>query len=77
MSNQIRLSIPGMKCKGCVAAIEKVLSNDIGIAKADVDLNAKTALVEADVPLPVLINALKSAGFDATELAAVDKDVPA
>jgi len=68
MSKDIRLSIPGMKCNGCVSAIEKALSSEIGVISADVDLDTKTARVEADSELSVLLAALKSAGFDATEV---------
>ena len=68
MSKDIRLSIPGMKCNGCVSAIEKALSGEIGVISADVDLETKTALVETDTELSVLLSALKAAGFDATEV---------
>ncbi len=68
MSNTIKLSIPGMKCNGCVSAIEKALGDQTGVIRSEVDLETKTALVESDVPLAVLSGAIKAAGFDATEL---------
>ena len=68
MSNTIRLSIPGMKCGGCVTAIEKALADEAGVIKSEVDLATKTALVESDVELTVLSDAIKAAGFEATEL---------
>jgi copper chaperone CopZ len=74
MSKEIRLSIPTMKCNGCVAAIEKaiqeVVSDEIGIDRVTVDLETKTASVEAGVVASVLIGALESAGFDAAEVSA-------
>ena len=80
MSKEIRLSIPAMKCNGCVTAIEKALqeamSDEIGIDRAKVELQTKMASVETDVAASVLIDALKSAGFDATEVAADSKDMP-
>ena len=78
MSKEIRLSIPTMKCNGCVAAIEKAIqaavSDEIGIDRVKVDLETKTASVEAEVLASVLIDALESAGFDATEVAADGED---
>ena len=68
MSKDIHFSIPGMKCNGCVSTIKKALSEEIGVRKADVDLQTKTALVETDTELSVLLSALKAAGFDATEV---------
>ena len=68
MSNTVKLSIPGMKCNGCVSAIEKALGEQVGVIKSEVDLETKTAVVESDVPLAVLSEAIKVAGFDATEL---------
>ena len=78
MSKEIRLSIPTMKCNGCVAAIEKAIqaavSDEIGIDRVKVDLETKTASVEAEVVASVLIDALESAGFDATEVVADGED---
>jgi copper chaperone len=68
MSNTIRLSIPGMKCGGCVSAIEKALGDEAGVISSEVDLATKTAVVESDVSLTVLSDAIKAAGFDVTEL---------
>ncbi|NOX68970.1 MAG: heavy-metal-associated domain-containing protein [Gammaproteobacteria bacterium] len=77
MSQNIRLSIPGMKCNGCVSAIEKALSDDIGVTSATVELETKTASIETDTELPVLLAALKNAGFEATEMAADHRDASA
>jgi len=68
MSNTIRLSIPGMKCGGCVSAIEKALDDEAGVISSEVDLETKTATVESNVSLAALSDAIKAAGFDATEL---------
>ena len=68
MSSTIRLSIPGMKCGGCVSAIEKALGEQAGVISSQVDLETKTALVESDVAVRELNEAIKSAGFDATEI---------
>ncbi len=68
MSNSIRLSIPGMKCGGCVSAIEKALGEEAGVISSEVDLATKTALVESDIAVSVLSDAIRAAGFDVSEL---------
>ncbi|NOY61785.1 MAG: heavy-metal-associated domain-containing protein [Gammaproteobacteria bacterium] len=68
MSKTIQLSIPGMMCGGCLSTVQKVFDNEAGVANTAIDLAAKTASVEADVPPAVLIAALKSAGFEATQI---------
>jgi len=68
MSNETRLSVPSMKCSGCVDAIEKAL-NDAGAESAKADLESKTVLVVADVPVSALVSTIKTVGFDATEVA--------
>ena len=77
MNQTIRLAIPGIKCNGCVTAIEKALGNETGVIKFDVDLETKTATVESEVSLAVLIDAIKTAGFEATELVSEDRESPA
>jgi copper chaperone CopZ len=56
-----------MKCDGCVSSIEKALT-ELGVASVDVDLAGKSAQVETDLSVTALIDAVKSAGFDATEI---------
>ncbi len=68
MNNKIRLSVPTMKCEGCVGAIETAL-NDANIAQATVNLESKTVSVTADTPVATSIATLKAAGFEATEIA--------
>ncbi len=78
MSKEKRFSILAMKCNGCVTAIEKAIqeatSDEIGPDRVKVDLGTKVAWVETDVAASVLIDALKLAGFDATEVADDSKD---
>ncbi len=57
-----------MKCGGCVDAIEKVL-DDAGVASSKADLESKTVVVEAEAPVSEMISAIKTIGFDATEVA--------
>ncbi len=68
MSKTIRLSIPGMSCAGCVASIEKSLESVSGIERANVNLADKTASITGEAPADILIKAVSSAGYDATEM---------
>jgi len=77
MKQTIRLAIPGIKCNGCVTAIEKVLVGETGVIKTEVDLETKTARIESNVSLAVLVDAIKSAGFDTTELLSEDRELAA
>jgi copper chaperone len=77
MKQIIRLAIPGIKCNGCVAAIEKALGDEAGVIKSEVDLQTKTARIESNVSLAVLVDAIKAAGFDATEPVGEDGELPA
>ncbi len=77
MSKIFNLSIPGMKCAGCVSAIEKALGNEAGVIKSEVDLESKSAMVESDTSLAALISAIKAAGFEANQMAADDQELPA
>ena len=70
MAKQIRLSISGLSCAGCVASVENALNNVEGVIEASVNFAEHTAIVSADVPVSVLITAVKNAGYDAAELIA-------
>lgn len=65
---EIRLSIAGMMCAGCVSAVEKALLQVHGVASALVNLGERTATVVGDVQPAQLIQAVRGAGFDAAEL---------
>lgn len=67
MNERIKLSIPTMKCAGCVNAIEKALGAEVAVAKANVDLTTKTALVETTLSQAVLAKVINSAGFEVTK----------
>jgi len=77
MKQTSRLAIPGIKCNGCVAAIEKALGDESGVINYEVDLETKTATIEFNVSLAVLVDTIKTAGFEATELISEDKELPA
>jgi Cu2+-exporting ATPase len=65
--HQNDLSVPGIRCAGCMASVEKTLSALPGVEFARVNLSLKRVTVRwraADAP-PDLIGALGAAGFDA------------
>ena len=68
MSSQVRLSIAGMSCAGCVATVEKALQGVPGVEQATVNFADHTATVHTDVEPPVLIKAVVDAGYEAAEL---------
>jgi copper chaperone len=64
---QIKLSVEGMTCGGCVKSIKNALGNHQGIGQTDADLDAKTVTVDFD-PAVIQENAIRAAiedaGFD-------------
>jgi len=63
-----RLAVTGMSCAGCVAAVETALRSAPGVTAADVNFAERTAQVSGDAPLTTLIQAVRDAGYDASEL---------
>lgn len=66
--HHIRLSISGMSCAGCVAAVEGALRAVPGVADASVNFAEHTAEVTGAVPPQTLMAAVKAAGYEAAEL---------
>jgi len=65
---QIHLSIGGMSCAGCVAAVEKALLALPGVEQATVSFAEHTALVRGSVDAAALIKTVVDAGYEASEL---------
>lgn len=63
-----RFSIGGMSCAGCVASVEQAINNVNGVSYVAVNFAEHTAMVEGDFDIATLINAVKSAGYEAAEL---------
>ena len=63
------LEIEGMKCGGCVRAVEQKLLEQHGVSAASVNLLSRTAWIDLAVPaeqvLPGLVSALSALGFAA------------
>ena len=72
---EIRLSIAGMSCAGCVSAVEKALAGASGVASASVNLGERTALVQGEgMDADSLIQAVRKGGYDAAELKGLDDE---
>ncbi len=74
MNAAIRLSVSGMSCAACVASVEGALIGVTGVSIANVNFAEHTALVKGDVAAQSLVDALRTAGYDAAELTS-DEDV--
>ena len=70
----IRLSISGMACAGCVAGVETALNSVAGVETAAVNFAEHTASVSGNVSAAELCKAVKDAGYDAAELTAGDAE---
>ncbi|MEA4849232.1 MAG: copper ion binding protein [Clostridiaceae bacterium] len=63
-----RINIEGMSCGHCVKHVEGALGEVPGVAKVDVNLEGKYAIVELEkeVADAVLKEAVEEAGYDVT-----------
>jgi len=64
-----RLNIDGMRCAGCVTAVESALRGVPGVSQANINFADRTALVAGNAPTAVLIDAVGKAGYQASEIA--------
>nr|WP_245242679.1 heavy-metal-associated domain-containing protein [Neisseria yangbaofengii] len=58
-----------MTCGGCVKSVTRILENTDGVAKAEVSLENKSAVIEFDAAktnVDALIEAIGDGGFDAS-----------
>jgi Cu+-exporting ATPase len=67
-NHTIHLSVAGMSCAGCVAAVEKALQSVPGVESASVNFAEHTTMVSGDVTADRLIEAVVSAGYKAAEM---------
>ncbi len=73
--DEIRLSISGMACAGCVSAVEQALQAVPGVSSAMVNLAERTALVQGEgIDADTLIEAVRKGGYDAAELRGLDDE---
>ena len=64
-SGEIRLSILGMRCAGCVSAVEGALAAVDGVTSVSVNFADHSAMVKGNVDPEALKQAVKDAGYDA------------
>ncbi len=64
-SGEIRLSILGMRCAGCVSAVEGALAAVDGVTSVSVNFADHSAMVKGNVDPEALKQAAKDAGYDA------------
>ena len=65
ISDEIRLSILGMRCAGCVSAVEDALAAVDGVTSVTVNFADHSALVKGHVDPELLKRAANDAGYDA------------
>lgn len=63
--NELRLSILGMRCAGCVAGVEGALASVAGVTAVSVNFADHSAIVKGDVDPELLKASVKAAGYDA------------
>ncbi|MDC9728602.1 MAG: heavy metal translocating P-type ATPase [Methyloprofundus sp.] len=61
---EMRLSILGMRCAGCVAPVETALSSVAGVISVKVNLADHSAIVQGDADPDLLKKALQESGYD-------------
>ncbi|MFI3180080.1 MAG: heavy metal-associated domain-containing protein, partial [Methylococcales bacterium] len=64
-SPELRLSILGMRCAGCIASVEGALTSVAGVEVVSVNFADHSALVKGNPDVQALKKSLKEAGFDA------------
>ncbi|MBT5966514.1 MAG: cadmium-translocating P-type ATPase [Gammaproteobacteria bacterium] len=62
--HEIRLSVLGMSCAGCVAAVETALTSVNGVTSAEVNFADHSAIVKGQVDPDLLKKSLKDSGYD-------------
>ena len=65
---EVRLSIAGMMCAGCVSSVDQALNGVEGVTSAQVNLGERTATVSGDFSVEALLASVKKVGFKAQQL---------
>ena len=65
MPNTLTLSVPGMTCGHCEAAVKQEVGGVPGVSDVDVDLETKHVVVSGtDLDRDAVVAAIDEAGFD-------------
>ncbi len=62
---EVRLSILGMRCAGCVGAVESALNSVAGVTSVEVNFADHSAVVKGAVDPELMKQSLKDSGYDA------------
>ena len=62
---EVRLSILGMRCAGCIGAVETALNSVAGVTSVEVNFADHSAIVKGDVDPELMKKSLKDSGYDA------------
>ncbi|MFA6052110.1 MAG: heavy metal translocating P-type ATPase [Methylobacter sp.] len=73
-SDTLRLSILGMRCAGCVSAVEGALAAVAGVTSVSVNFADHSAMVTGNADPEVLKQAVKAAGYDAAVMEGLLED---
>jgi copper chaperone len=66
MSTTIAVTVPGMTCGHCEAAVKGEIGKLAGVTSVDVDLDSKAVVVEGEqLDLDAIVAAVDEAGFEA------------
>lgn len=63
-----QLSVPGMRCAACIAAIEGCLNSLAGVTSARVNLSQQRVQIATNRPIAEMVEALNSIGYEAFPL---------
>lgn len=66
MSTTIAITVPGMTCGHCEAAVKGEIGKLAGVTSVDVNLDTKAVVVEGEqLDLDAIVAAVDEAGFEA------------
>jgi copper chaperone len=66
--DELTFTVPGMSCGHCAAAIRSEVGGVDGVARVDVDLDAKlVTVVGGDVDPAAVVAAIDDAGYEVAE----------
>jgi len=61
-----KLNVPEMSCGHCKATVEKAVAGVDAGAQVEIDLDNRTVSIQSSADAASLIDALKTAGYEAT-----------
>lgn len=73
-ASELRLSILGMRCAGCISAVEGALASVPGVEQVTVNFADHSALVKGSADPEALKTSVKQAGYDAAIMEGLDED---